>query len=83
MSARKATEVGPHKEPPQTARGRSITACEKICEAHDRVRVAVDRVSRDIDDLTSPGIPIEISEEDSLVIVLDTMIKQNKSASGR
>lgn len=88
MSIRKPTESGPHKDQTApsatgTSRMRSVTACEKLCEVHDRVRVAADRVSRDIDDLTNPGVPIEISDEDSMVIVLDTMIKQNKAASSR
>jgi len=88
MSPRKPTESGPHKDQgsrptrEQSARARSITACEKLCEVHDRVRIAADRVSRDIDDLTSPGIPVEIAEDDSLVIALDTIIKHKSSISG-
>lgn len=77
-------ESGPHKTPipKSTARARAIAAAERTVEIHDRVRVAADRVSRDIDELTHPGVPIHISEEDSVVTTLEAMIVERKAASG-
>lgn len=81
---KKNDESGPHKTPiPKlNARQRAHAATERTVEIHDRVRVAADRVSRDIDDLTHPGVPIPISDEDSIVTSLEAMIEQRKAASG-
>lgn len=79
---KKNDESGPHKTPIPTARARAIAAAERTVEIHDRVRVAADRVSRDIDELTHPGVPITISDDDSIVTSIEAMIEQRKAASG-
>ena len=73
-------QSGPHKTPiPKSpARARCIAAAESTIEVHDRVRVAADRVARDIDDLTSPGVPIPIGEDDSIVTTIGEIIEQRQ-----
>lgn len=56
---------------------RTTAAVERAVEVHDRVRVAADRICREIDEMTMPGVPITISDEDSVVTTLEAVIAEH------
>lgn len=44
----------------------------RACDAHRQARFVAESVCEELDETTAPhGIPVEVSEEDSLVVVVD------------
>lgn len=60
-----------------TAGPRAQAACAHACEAHKRVADLARTVAEDLDQVTQPGVPVEISEEDSIVTTLEAAIKEH------
>ena len=62
---------------------RAVAASERVCARYDRVAELADKVSEDIDQITMPGVPVEIGEEDSLVTQLETLVEHNRVAAAK
>jgi hypothetical protein len=58
---------------------RAQAMCDLACDGFARVIGLAKKVSDDIDQITSPGVPIEISEEDSMVTELEAMVDLHKA----
>lgn len=74
------SDPNPKQAPPTTslAQERAHAACVRACSAHDRVADLARQVTEDLDQLTQPGVPVEISEEDSLVTSIETVLDQHQ-----
>ena len=60
----------------QDSIARSNLANARACRAHDDVIKVTQRVSEDLDQITQPGVPIEISEEDSMVTQIESVLEE-------
>lgn len=67
-----------------TTQDRIDAAEVRACGAHRRVQQAAQRLMDELDDVTDTAIPrVELSDEDSMVIVLkDGISQQKKVAAG-
>lgn len=63
VRAKRASAVGP----------RAQAACERACAGYDRVIDLATKVSEDIDQITVPGVPVEIHEDDSMVMMVEEL----------
>lgn len=70
--AKRASVLGP----------RAQAACDRACNGYARVCDLADKLSDDIDQLTMPGTPVEISEEDSIVTTLESIVDSPRAVAG-
>jgi hypothetical protein len=57
---------------------RAVAACARACSAHAHVTQLAHRVTEDLDQITMPGVPIQIDEEDSIVTHVEAMLEQHR-----
>jgi hypothetical protein len=60
--------------PKRDSTARAATAAKRSCDAQDDLMKKILELSDELDQITMPGVPVEISEEDSIVTQIDGML---------
>lgn len=66
---------------PSTAGPRAQAACMRACSSYQRVAALAKQVNEDLDEITIPGVPVEIHEEDSIVTSTEAVIEHQIAIS--
>lgn len=71
--SKRASAVGP----------RAQAACDRACAGYAQVIELADKVSEDIDQITMPGVPVELDEDDSMVTSLEAIVIDHQLAAAK